>query len=180
MPLVYLSPSTQEFNYFINFGTEEEWMNAITDEIEGYLVEGGISFVRNTPDMTARTSIEQSNAVGARLHVAIHSNAAPDNLKGRLRGPDIYYAPNSRNGLRMARLLESNFKEIYPDESRVDIRETTYLGEVLKTYAPAVLIEVAYHDNIDDAEWIQNNVNEIARAISKSIYEYFGKPFVGQ
>lgn len=174
MPLVYLSPSTQEFNYFINYGTEEEWMNAITDEIEGYLVEGGIAFVRNTPDMTARTSIEQSNSVGAQLHVAIHSNAAPDNLKGKLTGPDIYYAPNSRNGLRMARLLEKNFKNIYPDESKVDIRTTTYLGEVLKTYAPAVLIEVAYHDNIDDAEWIQNNVNGIARAIAKSIFEYFG------
>ncbi len=152
-------------------------MNAITDEIEGYLVEGGIPFIRNTPEMTARTSIEASNRAGADLHVAIHSNAAPDSLKGLLTGTDIYYAPNSRNGLRMARLLENNFKKIYPDETKVDIRETTYLGEVLRTYAPAVLIEVAYHDNIDDAEWIQNNVNEIARAIAKSIFEYFGVPF---
>lgn len=178
MPLVYLSPSTQEFNNFVNYGTEEEWMNAITDEIEGYLIEGGIPFVRNTPDMTARTSIEQSNNVGADLHVAIHSNAAPDSLKGFLQGPDIYYAPNSQNGLRMARILEENFKAIYPDESKVDIRPTDYLGEVLRTNAPAVLIEVAYHDNIDDALWIQNNINEIARAIAKSIFEYYNIPFI--
>lgn len=178
MPLVYLSPSTQEFNFFVNNGTEEEWMNAITDEIENYLTAGGISFIRNTPDMTARTSIEQSNAAGVDLHVAIHSNSSPDILKGLLTGPDIYYAPVSRNGYRMARILEENFKEIYPDESKVDIREADYLGEVLLTNAPAVLIETAYHDNIDDALWIQNNVSEIARAIAKSIYEYFGIPFI--
>ena len=173
MPLVYLSPSTQEFNNFVNYGTEEEWMNAITDEIEIYLREGGIRFVRNTPDMTARTSIEQSNAVGADLHVAIHSNAAPDSLRGRLQGTDIYYAPVSRNGLRMARILKKNFRMIYPDESKVNIRPTDYLGEVLNTYAPAVLIEVAYHDNIDDALWIQNSISRIAYAIAVSIYEYF-------
>lgn len=179
MPLVYLSPSTQEFNFFYNYGTEEEWMNAITDEIEGYLIEGGISFVRNTPDMTAKTSIEQSNAVGADLHIAIHSNSSPPSLAGLLKGPDIYYAPGSRYSLAMAEILEKNFKRIYPDESKVDIRPTDYLGEVLRTYAPAVLIEVAYHDNPDDAVWIQENVNEIARAIAKSIFEYFGKPFKG-
>ena len=177
MPLVYLSPSTQEFNYFINNGTEEEWMNAIADEIEGYLVAGGISFVRNTPDMTARSSIAQSNAVGADLHVAIHSNTSPDFLAGILQGPDIYYAPGSYYSYAMARILENNFKKIYPDESKVDIRPTDYLGEVLRTYAPAVLIEVAYHDNLEDALWIQNNINEIARAIAKSIFEYFGYPF---
>lgn len=177
MPLVYLSPSTQEFNYFINNGTEEEWMNAIADEIEGYLVAGGISFIRNSPDMTARSSIEESNAVGADLHVAIHSNSSPDFLAGLLKGPDIYYAPNSYYGRAMAQILEKNFKKIYPDESKVDILPTDYLGEVIRTYAPAVLIEVAYHDNLEDALWIQNNVNEIARAIAKSIFEYFGIPF---
>lgn len=177
MPLVYLSPSTQEFNNFINYGTEEEWMNAIADVVEGYLIEGGIPFVRNTPEMTARSSIEQSNAVGADLHVAIHSNAAPESLQGTLQGTDIYYAPNSTNGLRMARLVEENFNEIYPDPSKVDIRTTDYLGEVLRTRAPAVLIEVAYHDNLEDALWIQNNVNEIGRAIAKSIFEYYDIPF---
>ena len=56
MPLVYLSPSTQELNNFVNYGTEEEWMNAIADEVEGYLIEGGSPFVRNTPDMTATST----------------------------------------------------------------------------------------------------------------------------
>jgi N-acetylmuramoyl-L-alanine amidase len=39
-------------------------------------------------------------------------------------------------------------------------------------------VEVAYHDNLEDANWIKNNVQPIARALSRSLAEYFGIPFV--
>ena len=178
MPLVYLSPSTQEFNFFINGGSEEYWMNLVADEVEPYLIASGIDFVRNTPEMNARESIEQSNAVGADLHVAIHSNSSPVELSGVLLGPDIYFDPADEDSLEMARLTQNNFRGIYPNPIKVDIRPTDYLGEVLNTNAPSVLIETAYHDNIDDAEWIQKNVRPIGRAIAKSIAEYFNVPFV--
>ena len=29
MPIIYLSPSTQEANMYVNGGSEEEWMNQI-------------------------------------------------------------------------------------------------------------------------------------------------------
>ena len=31
MPIIYLSPSTQENNLYVNGGTEEEWMNRLAD-----------------------------------------------------------------------------------------------------------------------------------------------------
>ena len=37
MPIIYLSPSTQENNFYVNGGTEEEWMNRLADELEPYL-----------------------------------------------------------------------------------------------------------------------------------------------
>lgn len=178
MPLVYLSPSTQEFNPYAGGGNEEFWMNRIADEIEPYLRASGIDFIRNTPDMTARSSVEQSNNVGADLHVAIHSNASPESLSGLLQGTDIYYSPVSTNGMRMAQLLENNFRSIYPDASLVNIRPTTLLGEVTNTRAPAVLIETAYHDNEEDADWIRNNTQAIAREIAGAITDYFGVPLV--
>lgn len=178
MPLVYLSPSTQEFNQFINGGTEEEWMNIIADELEPYLTASNIDFVRNTPDMNARSSIQASNDAGVDLHVAIHSNSSPPNIAGRLQGTDIYYSPISGNGRRFAEILSENFKRIYPDPSKVNILPTDYLGEVTKTNAPSVLIETAYHDNPDDATWIKNNTQNIAREIARSIAEYFGVPFI--
>ena len=30
MPIIYLSPSTQEWNYYVNGGTEEEYMNPVS------------------------------------------------------------------------------------------------------------------------------------------------------
>ena len=29
MPIIYLSPSTQDWNHYVNGGTEEEWMNQL-------------------------------------------------------------------------------------------------------------------------------------------------------
>jgi vacuolar-type H+-ATPase subunit D/Vma8 len=34
MPIIYLSPSTQENNLYVNGGTEEEWMNRLADAIK--------------------------------------------------------------------------------------------------------------------------------------------------
>ena len=56
MPRIYLSPSTQEGNFYVTGGTEESYMNRIADEMEPYLTANGIRFTRNTPDMTAASS----------------------------------------------------------------------------------------------------------------------------
>lgn len=37
MPIIYLSPSTQEWNYYVNGGTEEEYMNLLADKMVPYL-----------------------------------------------------------------------------------------------------------------------------------------------
>ena len=35
MPIIYLSPSTQEYNDYVNgLGTEEGWMNNLADAME--------------------------------------------------------------------------------------------------------------------------------------------------
>ena len=57
MPRIYLSPSTQEFNPYVIGGNEEYYMNLIADAMEPYLYASGIAFTRNTPDMTAASSI---------------------------------------------------------------------------------------------------------------------------
>ena len=38
-------------------------------------------------------------------------------------------------------------------------------------------MEVAYHDNPQDANWIRNNIDLIAKTIVLSLTEYFGIPF---
>ena len=177
MPNLFLSPSVQEFNPYVIGGTEEYYMNLVADAMEPYLTASGISFERNDPAQTVGGAIRQSNAGNFDLHLALHSNAAPPSLSGQLQGTDVYYYATSSAGKRAADIIADNFKEIYPVPSRVRPVATTTLVELSRTRAPAVLIEIAYHDNVEDAQWIRDNIGLIARNLSQSVAEYFGVPF---
>ena len=158
MPIIYLSPSTQENNLYVNGGTEEEWMNKLADALEPYLTASGIRFVRNTPEMTAGSSIRASNAGRYDLHLALHSNAAPDGLYGQKRGIIVFYYPGSSQGQQAAQLVADGLKTIYPLPNDVRAEPSTSIGEVSQPRAPSVFLELGYHDNRDDAVWIKNNL----------------------
>lgn len=51
---------------------------------------------------------------------------------------------------------------------------TTKLAEITKTNAPAVLVEIAYHDNVQDEAWIRENTELIAQNLALSVCEFFG------
>ena len=177
MPIIYLSPSTQEFNPYVDFGNEEYYMNLIADAMIPYLDASGIEYVRNTPDMNAASSIRESNAGNYDLHLALHSNASGEANAGSRRGTEVYYYPLSENSRRAAEIIANNLKLIYPIPENVITVPTTTLGEVARTRAPAVLIEYAYHDNLQDAQWIRNNIDAIAQNTVLSLTDYFGIPF---
>ena len=176
MPTIYLSPSTQEFNPYNGGGNEEQYMNLIADAMEPYLAASGIQYVRNTPDMTAATSIAASNSGNYDFHLALHSNATGSG-DGSVRGSEIYYYPTSEKGKRFAGIAAENLQMIYPLPGKVRTIPTTSLGEVRRVKAPAALIEIAYHDNAQDAQWIRDNIQTIAANIVLSLTEYFGIPF---
>ena len=174
MPIIYLSPSTQENNFYVSGGTEEEWMNRLADAMVPYLDASGIQYVRNTPEMTAAAAIRASNEGNYDLHLALHSNAAPEGLYGQIRGIIVFYYPGSTEGRRAAEIVAENLKNIYPLPDRVRAEPTTAIGEVRRVRAPSVFIELGYHDNPDDAAWVKNNLNAIARNIVISLCQYFG------
>ena len=104
MPAIFLSPSVQEYNAYAGGGNEEDVMNQIADAMEPYLRSTGIRFTRNDPDQTVGAAIRQSNAGNYDLHLALHSNASPPALAGKLRGTDVYYSPNSVRGVPISLL----------------------------------------------------------------------------
>lgn len=178
MPYLFLSPSTQEFNPYVTTQNEEYWMNLLADRMEPYLLASGIGFTRNDPDQNAAAAIRQSNAGTYDFHLALHSNAAPPEKSGQIRGVDFYYYPTSADGLRMAEILTEEIRKIYPLPELVQPRPTTLIGEVRRTRAPSVLAELGYHDNPEDAQWIEDNLDRIAQALVRGVCEYFGVPFV--
>lgn len=179
MPIIYLSPSTQEGNMYVTgSGSEEYNMNRLADAMEPYLWANTIRWTRNTPEMTAGSSIRQANQGTYDFYLALHSNGAPPERYGQVRGVIAFYYPNSANGRRAAEIFAENLKRIYPLPELVTTRSTTSLGEVRDSKAPAVLLELGYHDNISDARWVEENTDTIARNLVQSLTEYFDLPFI--
>jgi len=179
MPIIYLSPSTQENNYYVTgTGTEEDWMNRVADAMIPYLNSSGIRYTRNTPSMTARTSIQQANSGWYDFYLALHSNAAGEGNYGKVRGIIAFYYPGSSQGQQAAQIFVNNLRSIYPEPKLVVTRSATNLGEVRDPKFPSVLLEIGYHDNVEDARWIEGNITEIARSLVVSLTDYFDIPFI--
>lgn len=169
---VYLSPSVQEYNLYNGPGNEEQYMNLVADSVEKYLNEYGICYSRNNPKMSLGEIIDDSNSRDYILHLAIHSNAAGEGLSGEVTGSEVYYFPTSQKGSMLAVITADNMKTIYPNPEKVTVKTSSSFAELRRTNAPSILVEVAYHDNEEDAEWIRNNTDEIGRILAMSVKEY--------
>ncbi|HEY9059235.1 MAG TPA: N-acetylmuramoyl-L-alanine amidase [Pseudobacteroides sp.] len=171
---VYLSPSMQEHNEGVaGYGTEEVRMNQVADVVERVLTRHGINVYRNKPDWTLQKVAQDSNNKKPNLHFAIHSNA------GGGCGGEIYaYAPGGE-GEKAARAIYSELEPITPTADR-GVKFWPELYELRKTTAPAVLVEIAFHDNEDDAKWIIANIEKIGTALAKGVLKYFGIEFVSE
>ena len=179
MPKIYLSPSTQDWNMYVtNSGSEEYNMNRLADALVPYLRANGIQYRRNRPEMTAGSSIRDANSGDYDLYLALHSNAAPEGRYGEVRGVLVFYYPGSAKGRRAAEIMAENLKRIYPIPALVRAEATTTIGEVRKVRAPAVFLELGYHDNPDDAAWVKSQLDLIAQNLVGSLCQYFGIPFL--
>ena len=180
MPIIYLSPSTQDWNpYVTGSGSEEYWMNRIADAMEPYLHANTIRFRRNDPDTSAAAAIRDANQGYYDFYLALHSNAiGGGEPQTSTRGIIAFYYPGSDGGRRGAELIAESLREIYPLPNRVSTRATTTLGEVSRSRFPAVLVEIGYHDNYSDALWIEGHVESIARQLVQALTKYFGLPFI--
>ena len=151
-------------------------MNRLADVIERHLKEAGFIVYRNNPygDINAWNAF--SNSVGADFHLAIHSNASSTHTA---RGIEIHVDKETSPSLSIASNVYNNLWSIYPGNT-----EPTYnrgvkyargeLGEANDEYVrTGALIEVAFHDQYDDALWIMQNINTIGENIANSILSYY-------
>jgi N-acetylmuramoyl-L-alanine amidase len=133
----------------------------------------GLGLVRRRPEATDAEAVAASDAAGADLYVALASDAAAPPSGGKERGVRLFYAAGSGNGKAAATALGEAILPLYA--GRVGIYPTDTVAELQKTKAPAVLAEVAFHDNLEDAQWLHENLQDIAAALVKGLCAYFGK-----
>lgn len=172
---VYLSPAAQPWNSYIDgSGSEEYHMRQVANAMLPYLRSYGIDYVLAAPKtgtsatqkatLTARAN--EAKNTGCNLYLAIHSNAGNHSN----RGTRIYYYTPRAESKRIANVIASNY--IYPDKSNILLATNNSLMELYLPSMPNVLVETAFHDNYQDAYWIQANIDGIAQSLAKSVYDY--------
>lgn len=167
---IYLSPSVQENNKGIgDYGTEEKRMNEIADIVQRELSNReNIQLKRNLPNMNATQITNDSNSWNADYHCSLHSNA------GGGSGCEIYHYVDGTDNLsvKIARRVYSKVVNISPNPGR-GMKNGMKLFEVNDNIkAISFLIEIGFHDNLVDANFIINEKEKIGRAIAEGILEH--------
>lgn len=177
---IYLSPSTQENNVGIgSYGTEEAMMNRVADVTQKVLEQHLVKVYRNKPEWTLYQVVADSNVKKPDIHFAVHSNA------GGGRGCEVYCHKFGGNGEKLARAVYEELSPLTPTSDRGVNEGCDFYGlgkplyELAKTDAPAALVEIAYHDNAGDAQWIMSNIGLIGTALAKGVLKYFNIPYNG-
>lgn len=110
---------------------------------------------------------ETSNEWGADIFVSLHCNA----FNTVARGTETLY--KSYNGQQLAQLIQD---QIINSINTVDrgIKKRDDLWVLNGTDAMAVLVEMAFIDNDEDLEILNNDLDTIVRAIARGITDFGG------
>lgn len=163
---VYLSPSSQNDNVgYGDYGTEADRMKDLSEKVKDKLVALGHTVYGNDNSLDLDARIAASNKADVDCHVALHSNAS----NGTARGTESYYYSTSTKGKRLAQNVLDQVTAVDGCFKSRGNKATTSLKECKNTSAPATLLEVAFHDNKDDAAWIVDKMDDIAAAIANGI-----------
>jgi N-acetylmuramoyl-L-alanine amidase len=120
-------------------GTESETLD--------YVVNYSNQFVRNNPSEI-------------NLHIDIHTDGGYN-----ATGSSAFYI--SEGGKKLATSLHSEISQLTPwGDGRVTQRR---LFVITNTLATAALIEVSFHDDKEESQWIHINIENIAKAIVRGL-----------
>ena len=170
---VYVSPSSQTDNkYAVGNTNEAVQCRKIAVSLVEALERCGFDAMTNTTgDMYQRTA--ESNKWGAGLHLPIHTNA----YNKKVQGTRIYCYNTTGKGYKASKAIMATLKPITPGTSD-SINARTNLYEINNAKAPVAYIEVAFHDNAEEAQWIIDNTVQIAEAICRGVCDYYGVEYV--
>ena len=177
-PKIYLSPSNQKLNIYPNGSNELRICNKITDEIVKYLNFYNVKVYRNSYVNNYMTNINQSNRLKCDTHICIHTNIGNEN------GCEVWYqnGENKDNKIKkeskkLAEMFQNAIVKNLKREDRgikyqLGTSKNDYFCELSNANMPSVIIEIEFHDNIDNANWLCDNINKIAMVLSEVIIEY--------
>lgn len=173
MKKIYISPSDQTANRYTGVDTNEAAVcRKIGSALQRALERCGMaSRMDSEESMEARAA--ESDSWGADLHLCIHTNAC----RGNTAGTRLFSYDEQGTGYRACQAVLGRLGPLTPGDSD-SIVPWPGLYEIRSTRAPAVYLEVGFHDHPREAVWMASHTEEIAEAICQGLCDFYVLPYV--
>ena len=144
--------------------------------VKGYLEAAGCevrmlqsdNLAGETPDLPC--VVDTANDWPADIVISLHCNAA----NGCARGSETLVYANEGESAQLAACIQSQIVDSLGTIDR-GIKERPMLIVLNSTAMPAVLVEMAFVDNNEDAQILTERADEMARAIARGITDFEGR-----
>lgn len=170
MPKVFISPSNQVGNKYAGIDMNEyRNCTAIGQMLYECLSVAGFDVRLVSDGVSMQRAVIESNSFNPDLHICIHTNA----FNGKVTGTRVFTFAASGKAYDCGKLIFDGLCRLIPDRVNA-MKQRPGLYELKNTFAPAVYVEVDFHDVPERARWLVENRERIAHNLATSICSYFG------
>lgn len=169
MPKVYLSPSNQTHNSCKFGDVESKHCVTLAALIAAKLSEKGIESKTRKPSNSLSANMAEAKSFGADLYIPLHTNAAGAGARGTRFG----YNSSRTDSKEACQIFVDRWKQFYPIPEKVKLAIYNSFGEAKRPHCPSVYVELIFHSNIDDANFLHNNMEQCADVLIQCILDYF-------
>ncbi len=171
MPKIYISPSNQNKNTYATGKTnEKEQCAKIAKACVTYLKKYGFT-VKCTYNDDMYVRVKESNAFGADLHVAIHTNAtSAHNVTG---GTQILLYDVTGERKKVGDAIFKRLSPITLGTSAEKVMAKPDFYEVNSATGITAYCECEFHDTEKGSDFIIANTKKIGEAIAEGICDYY-------
>ncbi len=143
----------------------------MTRQTEEGLYDAGVSN-KKVQDMKRRVALIEETAPDA--VVSIHQNSYPE---ASVRGSQVFYYNGSKEGRRLAEVIQAQLLEKADGENRRQIKANDSYYLLKKTNAPTVIVECGFLSNAAEAEKLCDKTyqQKLAWAIHFGVLQYLNE-----
>ncbi|SFJ83467.1 N-acetylmuramoyl-L-alanine amidase [Thermoflavimicrobium dichotomicum] len=160
---------------------ENEFNRRVVAILGEHLTRCGFKVLYTAPgdtDVPLGERCRKANAANADFFLSVHANAYKGTVFGDWGGIETYTWPSGES-LRIGRILHKYLLQGTKLRDR-GVKDGSGLYVINSTKMPAVLVECAFMDNLEEAKLLRSEAyrQECAEELAKGICEAFGVPYV--
>ena len=174
---IYLSPSDHGVgaNKCVVSGCyEDKHTRPIANECARHLKHNGFNPVIGKANMTLKARCNESDKVGADLHIPIHTNASSSPSARYLM---FMFNSDSATNRELFNIVKKHMEAVYPAPKKTVFDVRSGLVECNTPLARTLYCEFGFHTNSTDVNEFIHKPAMVGKALAKAICEFFGVAF---